>query len=63
MNRRFIFAIPLKKNIQIEYAKELTAKLDDLLKKPYRAYLENLPKGEPEPIGICVFKEQDNVDS
>lgn len=51
-----IINIPLKADISIEYAKELTTKINDYLKEDYRASLEVLPKGEPEPIGIGVYK-------
>ena len=52
----YIIAIPLKPNIQIEYARELCIKLNDHLKEPYIAKLECLPKSEQDPIGICIFK-------
>ena len=58
MNRKFIIVIPLKKNIQIEYARELTIKLNDMLNDPYKAYLECFPTGSLEPIGIGIFKEE-----
>lgn len=51
-----IIVIPLKSNLQLEYAEELAVKLDDMLNVDYRACLEILPKGDPEPIGIGIFK-------
>jgi len=54
--KKLIISIPLKPNLQIEYTRELTAKLNDMLNDEYSAFLEILPKGEPEPIGIGIFK-------
>lgn len=55
--KQLVISIPLKSNLQIEYTRELTIKLNDMLKDDYQANLEFLPKGESEPIGIGVFKK------
>ena len=54
---KLIINIPFKQNLQLEYARELTIKLNDMLSEEYKAYLEVLPKGELEPIGIGVYKK------
>ncbi len=55
---KLILLIPLKEDIQIEYARELTLNLNEKLIDGCVAKLECLEKGEPEPIGIGIFKKE-----
>lgn len=45
----------------MEYARELNIKVNDMLKDEYVAFLECLPKGNEEPIGIGIFKNETNT--